>query len=141
MQILIPALIAAVVSMFFGSVAAAIVSHFLTVSRADKEYRLKKLEELFIAVQFWCNHLKKVYFNLSEVAANNLTWNGARLRDVPRIEQAEASYAAALMLSNVFFKDLTFPLERIIELRNELLQLLTKFKTIQQDGSAFRDAV
>ena len=77
MQILIPALIAAVVSMFFGSVAAAIVSHFLTVSRADKEYRLKKLEELFIAVQFWCNHLKKVYFNLSEVAANNLTWNGA----------------------------------------------------------------
>jgi hypothetical protein len=45
-QILIPALISAVVSVLFGSVAAAIVSDFLAISRADKEYRLKKLEEL-----------------------------------------------------------------------------------------------
>jgi hypothetical protein len=65
-EIIVPALIAALVSILFGSVAAAIVSHLLTISRADKEYKLKKLEELFIAVQFWCNHLKKVYFNLGE---------------------------------------------------------------------------
>jgi hypothetical protein len=140
-QLLITTLISAVVSVLFGSVAAAIVSHFLAISRADKEYRLKKLEELFIAVQFWCNHLKKVYFNLGEVAAGHLPWNEARLRDLPRIEQAEASYATALVLSNVFFKDLTFPLEQISKFVDELWMLRTQFKAIHGDFHPLPDYV
>jgi len=140
-EIIVPALIAALVSILFGSVAAAIVSHLLAISRAEKEYRLKKLEELFIAVQFWCNHLKKVYFNLSEVAAGHVTWNDGLLRNVPRIEEAEKSYATALMLSNVFFKDLTFVLEQITKLVDELYVVRTQFKANHQDGRAMPEYV
>jgi hypothetical protein len=41
------------------------------------------------------------------------------------------------MLSNVFFKDLTFPLEEITKLLEKLNVLRTQFKAIQQDGQAF----
>src|SRR5437763_11656686 len=118
-DILVPALVAAAVSIFFGSASAALLSHVLSSYRAEKEYRLKKLEELFSAVQTWV-HLQRIYhFRLCDIATAETTGNeGVELANRAG-EQAQREFYRAFMISKIYFGDLTHSLNRIRDLENK----------------------
>jgi hypothetical protein len=46
-----------IVSIATSGVVSAIVTHFLSTGRAEREFRRKKLEELFMAVHTYCTKL------------------------------------------------------------------------------------
>jgi hypothetical protein len=82
MTLVLPAMIAAIVSILFGSVAAAVVSHALGAARGDKEYRLKKLEELFVSIECACRNLIIHYHYLWNVTDPVMTWAEAWRREI-----------------------------------------------------------
>jgi hypothetical protein len=136
-DILLPALVAAAVSILFGSASAAFLSHTLSSYRADKEYRLKKLEDLFSAVQTWV-HLKRIfYFRLSDIATTETKANeGVELANSAG-EQAHREYCRAFMISKIYFVDLTHPINRIHQLDKEGQELAERFIKEQSDGCKY----
>jgi hypothetical protein len=136
-DVLLPALVAAAVSVLFGSASAAFLSHTLSSYRAEKEYRLKKLEDLFSAVQMWV-HLKRIfYFRLSDIATGDSTGNeGTELANNAG-EQAEREYSKALLIAKIYFNDLTYSMDRIRTLEDEAADTAARFITEQTDGTKY----
>jgi hypothetical protein len=136
-DILLPAIVAAAVSVLFGSASAALLSHVLSSFRAEKEYRLKKLEELFSAVQTWV-HLRRIYhFRLCDIATAETTGNeGVELANSAG-EQAQREYYKSLMISKIYFEDLTPPLDRIRECEEKGREIAARFVSEQVNGNKY----
>jgi hypothetical protein len=136
-DILLPALVAAGVSILFGSASAALLSHTLSSYKADKEYRLRRLEELFSAVQTWVHFKRIYYFHLSDIAtADTKGDEGVELANSAG-EQAQREYYRAFMISTIYFEDLTHPLNQILNLDTEGQELLARFAKEQTDGMKY----
>jgi len=67
-------LIISVATILCSGVISAIVTHRLASSRAERDFRRKKLEELFVAISRYCNKL----------ATANIMW--------PRVMRGELDY-------------------------------------------------
>jgi hypothetical protein len=68
---------------------------------------LKKLEELFLAVQAWTRHLRLIFYYLSETARGVYNWEKGIGYANEQREHGQPHFATAKMVSNVYFSDLT----------------------------------
>lgn len=100
-------------SVLFGSVAAALVSHLLTSFRADQEYRLKKLEELYVAIEASVRHVRMIYHSLINVAHGALSWKDAVVKGDALMVNYQRDHSTATMIASVYFPDLVCVVERL----------------------------
>lgn len=136
MNLLLPSLIAAVISVLFGSVAAAFVSHLLASRRAEYEFRLKKLEELYLAVEAASRNLLLHFDILKNVARGSISWADGLARGGPLLVEYSTRYAVAMMLCKVYFPGLIHPVELIGALEFSCKETLEKFTSAYKPGFA-----
>ena len=106
-------LIAAVVALLFGSVTASVLSHFLTGHRADKEFRLKKLEELYnmaeVALRDYQNLYTSCKFNTDHYAKATEALYDNSIEIIKRYDPVEPSYSVMKIIVNLYFNDTLLP--------------------------------
>ena len=105
-------LIAAVVALLFGSVTASMLSHFLTGHRADKEYRLKKLEELYNLAEVALRAYQALFSfcknNTDRYTVTNAVYENSE-EIIKRYDSPEPSYTIMKVIVNLYFNDELLP--------------------------------
>jgi hypothetical protein len=132
MNILLPIL----ASVLFGSVAAALVSHFLTTFRADREYRLRKLEELYMALEAASRHLRLLYHLMTKVADCTMSWKDAAQKSDTLTGEFQRDQATAKMIASVYFPDLVFVVDRLQEVADQRFNTIESFRVAHVHGKA-----
>jgi hypothetical protein len=133
MNVLLPVVTAALVSMLFGSVAAALISHVLSSRRSEREYRLKKLEELQGCVAAWCIDLVHLHHGWGEVARGTQTWNLTVEQSNEGRRGAWGRCATALTIANLYFEELVPSVEQIRKVHVDMETNLDVFSKAQED--------
>jgi hypothetical protein len=137
MNILTPVLITALVSALFGSVSAAVFSHLLTSFRADKEYRLRKLEELYLTVESAGRNLRISFHYWAEVAGGVMLWIDAVDRGQVPLLDFQREHSTAMMIANIYFPDLAHIVDRLAQLARDVDGKVNAFRVVQIDGMQF----
>jgi hypothetical protein len=122
-------------SVLFGSVAAALVAHFLTTFRADLEYRLRKLEELYVALEASVRHVRVIYHDMSNVALGALSWKDAVAKGDRLMSDFQRDHSTATMIASIYFPDLVYVVERIRDFVEEFhTETIDPFTAVHVDG-------
>src|SRR5882757_3262307 len=69
-QVVIPLL-----TIIFSGLLSAIITHWLSSTRADREFRLKRLEELFVSLQRFSQNFLLIMTPLIPVLAGQTTYS------------------------------------------------------------------
>lgn len=135
MNFLLPAL----ASILFGSVAAALVSHFLTTFRADQEYRLKKLEELYVAIEAASQHLRFHYYNMRNVASGILPWQESFEKGNALLLDYRREYSTATMIASIYFPDLVYVVGLLQVEAEKVSATVESLRNVYVNGQAYPD--
>ena len=133
MNILFPVL----ASILFGSVAAALVSHFLTSFRADSEYRLRKLEELYLAVEASSRDLRLHYHHMLNVAEGTRSWEDAAEKGDALMIDFQRDHHTAKMIASIYFPDLVYVVDRMGEVADQLHKTIDSFRAERIEGNDY----
>jgi hypothetical protein len=128
-------LIVSLATILSSGVLSAIVTHKLSTGRAEREFRRKKLEELFIAVHTYCNKLFSVNIVWPRVMKGEIDYNqGLELVIKNQGEKEDSGFDAATMLVNIYFPELRPRLQAILQRRDQINQIHSEFKQSYQQG-------
>jgi len=100
-SILVP-VISAVITVSLGGVLASFVAHYTALARADREYKLRKLEEVFLLVEsiFDARHSEFLTFAVGEVEENKVETRSAKLGEEKEVElQSKVCMLVAIYFS------------------------------------------
>ena len=109
-------------TILFSGLVSAYITHKLSATRADKEFRLKRLEELFLSLdRFLTNYFGPVTLPLIPVMAGKMSYDTVRsavekLRDPKAGEELKK----VEMLVRVYFPELRPRYDAMITLRNKI---------------------
>ena len=115
-----------------SGVISAIVTHKLSTGRAEREFRRKKLEELFFAVHTYCNKLISANLVWPRVMSGEITYDEANELNIKNHDKQDKSYEIAQMLVNIYFPQLRPQLKAILKRRDQINQIRSEFKKIYQ---------
>jgi hypothetical protein len=123
------------VTMFGGGVVAGLVAHITTLSRTNREYRLKKLEELWMLNDKWCWLAHSRWQQLATLNKTSGPSSTIPLNfEDQSLQQNREAYQQILMISGIYFPDLKTPIERIAaHLRKECLTLVSNSDSTTTD--------
>jgi hypothetical protein len=123
-----PAVVAAIVAIFFGSFSAALVTHLLTSYRADKEYRLQKTEELFNALHGWNKHQRYYYHQYQLIAGGYVDWETGVKAATAESVAMFPYYATVSIIANVYFPCLVPSIEGLDKFHTEVNVVIDRFR-------------
>ena len=124
----------ALLALIFGGVTSAFVTQVLASHRADKEYSLKKLEELSKQVNLYCQHLHNVIFNFYDLANALMAWEELAAKNKGENDALTYGEGAMESLTGIYFPDLVYPLNRLKELADSVALAGVNFRRVQSDG-------
>jgi hypothetical protein len=129
MDLLIP-----LISILGSGVVSAFVAQKLINSRTEKDFKRKKLEELFLAIDKFCVSLSMAHFAWTRVAKGELTYNEA-LDLIINLDKKEYSgvFQTAQMLTILYFPEMLPAFKKILDIRARLTALQFEFKTIYKE--------
>jgi hypothetical protein len=128
--------IAISIATILGSgVVSAIVAHKFTVSRAEREFRRKKLEELFLAADRYCRHLMTWNMVWTPVMKGDLDYNQGLDVQLQNKDKLTQDYEVIDMLVALYFQELRTDLDKILSRRDKTNEIHSAFrKTYEQQG-------
>jgi hypothetical protein len=122
-------LIVSILTILGSGVVSAVVAQKLATSRAEREFRLKKLEELYSAVHRYCNHLTTANFMWLRVMSGELNYNeGLELLLKQAQSVNDRSHETAVMLINIYFPELRQSFQALLERRDRIGRIHGQFK-------------
>jgi hypothetical protein len=123
-----------IVSVATSGVVSAIVAHMLSTGRAEKEFRRKKLEELFMAVHTDCTKLFSTNLIWPRVMRGEITYDEGNDLLIKNLSDRDKSADIALMLINICFPDLRPSFQTMLQRRDQISQIHSEFKKAYQRG-------
>jgi hypothetical protein len=111
MNILIP-----LVSILCSGVVSAIVAQVLINSRSEKDFRRRKLEELFLSIDKYCVALSTGYSAWPKVAKGELTYDQG-LDFILSLDKQEFGgvFEKSQMIIALYFPELTADFQKVME--------------------------
>lgn len=125
-------LIISVTTILCSGVVSAIVTHKLSTERAEREFRRKKLEELFFAVHTFCTKLFSANIVWPQVMRGEITYNDGLELIIKNHDRQDKSYDIAEMLINIYFPELLPHLQAILKRRDQINRIQSEFKKSYQ---------
>jgi hypothetical protein len=127
-------LIISVLTIVCSGVISAVVVHKLATSRAEREFRRKKLEELYSAVHRYCNHLTTANLMWLRVMSGELNYNeGLELLLKQTGHLNDRSHETAVMLINIYFPELRQSFQALLERRDRITGIHSQFKAAYKE--------
>lgn len=96
-------LLISIATILCSGVISAIVTHKLSTGRAEREFRRKKLEELFMAVHTYCNKLFTANIMWPRVMRGEIDYNQGLDIFIKNNSEKDNSADTAVMLINIYF--------------------------------------
>ena len=119
-------LLISIVTILGSGVVSAIVSHYFTVTRAEREFKRKKLEEMFLALHKYCTSIASQNIVWPAVMRGELTYNQALDANIKGQDYAIGHFEIVEMLVNIYFSELRPDFDNI-------LLCLARIKDIKED--------
>jgi hypothetical protein len=117
-----------VATILCSGVVSAVVTHKLSTGRAEREFRRKKLEELYFAVHSYCNTLFSANMIWPQVMRGEVTYNEANDFIIKNHDKEDKSHDMTQMLINIYFPELRQHLQAIMQRRDQINQIRSEFK-------------
>ena len=130
----------AIATILGSGVVSAIVSNHFTVTRAEREFKRKKLEELFLAVHKYGISLLSQNIVWPRVMKGELTYDEANTLNLKNADHAIGHFEIAEMLVNIYFPELRSNFDEIITVRdgiNAQRKLFTKSYIEQEPTESY----
>jgi hypothetical protein len=122
-------IVAAVLSSgLFSGLVSALVAHRLGTSRQDREFKRKKIEELYMAMHGFCTTFKVFAMPMLPVMRGKIDYNQALDVQLKHDKSSERYYETAAMPVSIYFHELRPRFERILECRDAVNGVLSDFK-------------
>jgi len=121
-------LIVSIATILCSGVISAIVAHKLATGQAEREFRRKKLEELYFAVHTYCGKLFSTNMVWPQVMRGEITYNDANDLIIKNHDKEDKSHDTAQMLINIYFPKLRPHLTAIMQRRDRISQIRSEFK-------------
>jgi hypothetical protein len=121
-------MIVSVATILCSGVVSAVITHKLSAGLAEKEFRRKKLEELYFALHTYCGKLFSTNMVWPRVMRGEITYNDANDLIIKNHDKEDKSHDVAQMLVNIYFPQLRPQLEAIIQRRDRINQIRSAFK-------------
>jgi hypothetical protein len=126
-------LIISVTTILFSGVVAAVVAHKLSSDRAEREFKRKKLEELYIAVHHYCTKLFTANIIWPEVMRGKINYDEALDLSIKNHSENDKSHETTMMMIiNIYFPELLPPIEAILRQRDQINRVKSDFKQAYQ---------
>lgn len=131
-------IIVSVATILCSGVVSAYVTHRLSVGQSEREFRRKKLEELYFAIHTYCIKLFSTNMFQLQAMRGEITINDANQHIIQYHQGKEdKSHDVAQMLVNIYFPKLKPQLAAIINRRDRINQVYSQFR---RDGDGTRYA-
>jgi hypothetical protein len=127
-------LLISIATILCSGVISAIVTHRLSTGRAEREFRRKKLEELYIAVHTYCNKLFTANIMWPRVMRGEIDYNQGLDIFIENNSEKDNSADTAVMLINIYFPELRPALDLILRRRDQINRITSDFKRTYQRG-------
>jgi hypothetical protein len=111
-----------------SGVISAIVTHKLSTSHAEREFRRKKLEELYFAVHTYCTKLFSANIMWPQVMRGEITYDEGNDLIIKNHDRQDKSHDIAQMLVNIYFPELRPHLQAILKRRDQINRIHSEFK-------------
>lgn len=130
-----PDFIIPVLTILLGGVVSGMVTHRLETSRADRELRSQRLEQLYSAVHHFSSMFVSTTMVWSQVMMEKIDYGEALDMVVGITKDKSKDHETAVMLTNIYFPSLVKPLEDIFAQRDVCNSLQAAFKRkYQKEG-------
>jgi hypothetical protein len=127
-------LVISIATILSSGVVSAIVTHKLSTGHAEREFRRKKLEELFMAVHTYCTKLFTANIMWPRVMRGEIDYNEGLDIFMKGHGEKDTSAETAIMLINIYFPELRPGLDAIFQRRDQINRIQSEFKrTYQRD--------
>ena len=123
-----------IVSIATSGVVSAIVTHYLATGRAEREFRRKKLEELFMAIHTFCTKLFSANIIWPRVMHGEITFDEGTAFVINNLGDRDKSADIAAMLVNIYFPELRPGFQTILQRRDQINDVYSEFKQAFQRG-------
>jgi hypothetical protein len=121
-------LIVSIATITGSGVISVIIAHKLAAGRAEREFRRKKLEEVFMATHRFCITLFTANFIWTKVMAEEIDYNqGLEFFIKNHSGKDNSHHDVAVMLINIYFPELRSLFNSILDRRNRINSLHRDF--------------
>jgi hypothetical protein len=126
-------LIISVTTILCSGVFSAIIIHKLSSSRAEREFKRRKLEELYIAVHCYCTKLFTANIIWPDVMRGKIDYNEALDLFIKNHNENDKSHETTMtMIINIYFPELLPSFEAILRQRDQINCMKSDFKKAYQ---------
>lgn len=128
-------IIIALLTILGSGVVTAIVTHRLATSRQEREFKRKKLEELYLALHGFCTLFGTWSIVWPQVMEGEMEYNQALDIQLQNKTGKDARYLeTATMLINIYFPSLRNRLAALLKCRDEANAVLRVFKSLYKES-------
>jgi hypothetical protein len=127
-------IVVSLMTIVFSGLVSAVVTHRLSTSRQEREFRRKKLEELYLAVVGFCTSISVANVIWLPVMRGDLDYNAGlelQMKNMPSPNPRHLE--TATMIINIYFPTLKGSLEAILNRRDAINALQGEFKREYKD--------
>lgn len=128
-------IIIALLTILGSGVVTAVVTHRLATSRQEREFKRKKLEELYLALQGFCTIFGAWSILWPAVMKGEMEFNQALDIQLESKAGKDARYLeTATMLINIYFPSLRDGLAALLKRRDEANLVFGNFKSLYKES-------
>jgi hypothetical protein len=128
-------LIVSIATITGSGVISVIIAHKLAAGRAEREFRRKKLEEVFMATHRFCITLFSANFIWTKVMSKEIDYNQALEIFIENNSGKDDNHHdVAVMLINIYFPELKPSFNAILDRRNRINLIHRGFKEAYKQG-------
>jgi hypothetical protein len=121
-------LVISILTIVGSGVASTIVTHALTKSRSDQEFKRKKLEELYLGVHKFCNLLSAQNIVWPKVMSGDISYNEALDIYIKGLQNEDNNFDKIEVILALYFPSLQTKFDNILLLRNKLNAIRQELK-------------
>ena len=107
---------------------SAVVVHYLTNAREERDFRRKKIEELFLALQAWCVTFIAHHVVWPRVMMGEMDYNQALDIQLENPPKSQGKIETVTMLVNLYLPALRPQLQAILKARDEVNKIHAQFR-------------
>ena len=124
-----------IVAILCSSVISVVLASSMASKRARREFRQKKLEELFLAAYTFTNKLFTHNMVWLRVMQRQLTYDQGNDLVIKNHDKEDKSFDVMRMLVSIYFRELMPHFERILKRRDSINQIVSDWKISSQKGA------
>ena len=129
-------LLISIATILCSGVVSTVITHRLSTGRAEREFRRKKLEELFVAIHRYCTKLTTWNLVSLRVMRGELDYSQAQQIRTESHTAEDNSHETIIMLINIYFPELLPAFDAVLKRRDQINRIQHEFRDAYRRGES-----